>query len=153
MTCWSSMDSFERILVGTDGSAHAEVAVTRAVALAKLLSKPLVAIYVVDPVSFRAMPPESFLADMSSILRKEANDILAGIKNRGKAEGLVVETVVREGRPAEELCAAATAKDLIVVATHGRRGLGRILLGSVAENVVRHAPCPVLVIRDTTRGQ
>jgi universal stress protein A len=64
-------------------------------------------------------------------------------------EGVQVETVVRIGRPGEEILAEAEylSGGVIVMATHGRTGLSRALLGSVAEEVVRHAPCPVLTIR------
>ena len=60
---------------------------------------------------------------------------------------------VRPGRPATEIVEAARelAADLIVIATHGRTGLQHVLLGSVAENVVRHAPCPVLTVREHER--
>ncbi len=60
---------------------------------------------------------------------------------------------VRDGVPWQEIVAAAreTNTDLIILATHGRTGLKHVLLGSVAERVVRHAPCPVLVVRDQER--
>lgn len=145
------MEEFDRIVVGTDGSEHAEVAVSKAFSLAKLLDVPIVAMYVVDPVHFQGFPPEGLVADMTKILNEEAEKVLEEIRKRGDTAGVKVVGLVKEGRPAEELCQEATARDLIVVATHGRRGLGRILLGSVAENVVRHAPCPVLVIRDTRK--
>ncbi len=63
-----------------------------------------------------------------------------------------VETAVRRGDPVEEIVDYATEQriDLIVIATHGRTGLGHVLLGSVAEPIIRHAPCPVLTIRDRT---
>lgn len=145
------MEEFERIIVGTDGSDHAEVAVARAFSLAKVLEVPVVAMYVVDPVTFQGFPPEGLVADMTKILTEEAEEVMETIRQRGERDGVKVVGLIKEGRPAEELCQEATPKDLIVVATHGRRGLGRILLGSVAENVVRHAPCPVLVIRDTRK--
>jgi nucleotide-binding universal stress UspA family protein len=142
------MQQFKRIVVGTDGSGHAEVAVQKAFSLADLLKTPVVAVYVVDPVHFQGFPPDSVVADMTKILREEADRVMGEVRQRAEAAGIKLQTMVREGRPAEELCTVAKADDLIVVATHGRRGLGRILLGSVAENVVRHAPCPVLVVRD-----
>ncbi|MFN8515911.1 MAG: universal stress protein [Thermomicrobiales bacterium] len=60
-----------------------------------------------------------------------------------------METLLREGAPASDIVAAAQEwqADLIVVGTHGRGGLGRLVLGSVAESVLRDAPCPVLVVR------
>jgi nucleotide-binding universal stress UspA family protein len=63
-----------------------------------------------------------------------------------------VETAVRRGDSVEEIIAYAAERrvDLIVIATHGRTGLGHVLLGSVAERIVRESPCPVLTIRDRT---
>ena len=74
---------------------------------------------------------------LRQFLREEAPEV-------GQAE-----VVVTAGRPADEICAAATrlGADMIVIATHGRTGLKHYLLGSVAENVVRQATCPVLVFR------
>jgi nucleotide-binding universal stress UspA family protein len=67
-----------------------------------------------------------------------------------QSTGVKVSAVVREGRPYEESCAAAKAltADLIVQTTHGYTGLKHVWLGSTAERVVRHAPCPVLVVRE-----
>lgn len=141
------MKQIRRLIVPTDGSPHADVAVEHALDLAELLKIPLHAIYVVDQPSFQAFPPEALLVDLSNLIRKEANQVLEGVRRRAEARGVKVETVVREGHPSDEICGAATAQDLIVIATHGRRGLSRMLLGSVAESVIRHAPCPVLVIR------
>jgi nucleotide-binding universal stress UspA family protein len=141
------MKNVQRIVVPTDGSEHADVALEAAIDLAKLLKKPLHAIYVIDHPSFQAFPPESLLVDVTKLVRKEADAVLQRIQERAKKAKAKATTEVREGHPAEEIVRAATAKDLIVISTHGRRGISRMLLGSVAEAVVRSAPCPVLVIR------
>lgn len=141
------MRTIQRILVPTDGSTHADGAVERAVDLARLLGKPIVAIYVVDQPAFQAFPPESLLVDVSDVIRKEATHVLERVQARAAKDGVQVKAEVREGHPADEIVRAATPDDLIVISTHGRRGLSRMLLGSVAETVIRHAPCPVLVVR------
>jgi universal stress protein A len=81
--------------------------------------------------------------------RAEALELLAGIARPLREEGRSVRTAVVIGHPATEICryGAGEGIDLIVLATHGRTGLKHILLGSTAEQVVRHAPCPVLILR------
>ena len=71
------------------------------------------------------------------------------VKKEGKKMGVEVETLVVEGNPAEEILIAAEERDIdiIVMGTLGRTGIQRLLLGSVAEKVIRHAPCPVFVVR------
>ena len=141
------MQNTQRVIIPTDGSGHADVAVERGLSLAKALGKPALVLYVVDRPGFQAFPPESLLVDVSDLVRKEATQVLGRIEEKARAMGVQTTSEVHEGHPAEEICRTAHPDDLIVIATHGRRGLSRMLLGSVAESVIRHAPCPVLVIR------
>lgn len=145
------MPDVQRLIVPSDGSRHADFAVERALELARALGRPVVALYVVDQPGFQAFPPESLLVDVGSVMRKEADEVLARIRSRAEAAGVSIETKVREGHPVDEICREAGPSDMIVIATHGRRGLSRMLLGSVAESVIRHAPCPVLVMRHAER--
>jgi nucleotide-binding universal stress UspA family protein len=87
------------------------------------------------------------MRDTWTIIQKEAEDTLARI--RTKAEGVNLETVVLEGKPTAEIVRFASENeiDLIVIGTQGKRGFERLLLGSVAEHVVRSAPCKVLVVK------
>lgn len=96
--------------------------------------------------------PDGGLAIPAEALReiaKAAHDKLASIAEGPKARGAKVEIHDREGSPAEEAVALAGSipADLIVVGTHGRTGLSRLLLGSVAERIVRTSPVPVLTVR------
>ena len=79
----------------------------------------------------------------------DAAEYLAPLAARLRAQGVDATCQVQRGRPAEQILAAARAShaDLIAMATHGRTGLGRLLFGSVAEEVLRHAPVPVFMIR------
>jgi nucleotide-binding universal stress UspA family protein len=81
--------------------------------------------------------------------RRDAEEYLAPIAAALRAKGIDVSWQVRRGRPAEEIVSGARDAhvDLIAMATHGRTGLGRLLFGSVAEDVLRHAPVPVFMIR------
>jgi len=141
------MKKFDRILFPADGSKHAEPALEQALDFARLLKVPLVCVYVVDVRALEPYPTEGLFVDLRSILEKEATKVLDRVRQRAGKARVKVETKILEGVPEEELVKAAHADDLIVMATHGRRGLSRLLLGSVAEDVVRHAPCPVLVVR------
>ncbi len=142
------------IFVPLDGSALAEKALRYAVPLARKLklnaqllrvySLPREAFIVADGVI--AQGPEQF----RDVVRQEAENYLVGKVDTLRAEGLhnVVGTAL-EGDAANEIIdiAANTASDLIVMSTHGRSGMGRWLLGSVAQKVVQHSRTPVLLIR------
>ena len=82
--------------------------------------------------------------------RRWAQESLDGWAAKAKSDGLDARVVLRTGAPYEEIGALATDEraDLVVMGTHGRGGVGRALLGSVADRVVRMAPCPVLTVRD-----
>ena len=87
---------------------------------------------------------------MIQTVSSEAESYLDGVQSRLIAEGVrVVETQVAQGSPADAIVSLATAEpgSLVAMTTHGRSGLGRMVLGSVAERVVRQSGCPVLLIR------
>jgi nucleotide-binding universal stress UspA family protein len=79
--------------------------------------------------------------------REAATQYLDSVCQPLRERGLNVTTEVRTGTAARELVEAVTPRDLLVVASHGRHGLERWLIGSVAEQVVRHSPAPVLITR------
>jgi nucleotide-binding universal stress UspA family protein len=84
--------------------------------------------------------------------RRQAEAYLAAIAARLAADGLTVTTEVRPGFAAREIVAALQPGDLLVIASHGRSGLGRLFLGSVAEKVTREAREPVLLVRADDEG-
>lgn len=88
-------------------------------------------------------------ADAASASREEHERLARTMADELRAAGLAAEPALRSGDPAQEIIAVARARstDLIVIGTHGRTGLSRLVLGSVARNVVQHAPCSVLVSR------
>jgi nucleotide-binding universal stress UspA family protein len=89
------------------------------------------------------------MADLSEQLEDSAERELPKISECEECEGIEVEEVIVHGDAASEIVRVASERrvDLIVISTHGRTGLGRLLFGSTAESVVRHAPCPVLVVK------
>ena len=90
------------------------------------------------------------MADYDKVQDEFANRVFAGAKQAAEQHGVAVETIhVRNAQPAEAILETAKAQgcDLIVMASHGRRGLGRLLLGSQTSEVVTRSPLPVLVVR------
>lgn len=145
---------YARILVPLDGSTLAERALLAADELARLMSAPLHLLRVVDPTQVDLAgygTYESALAQgpSSPLLTDEgaaAHAYLERMTARESEQGLGTSSEVRYGVAAREIVAVAQPGDLIVIGTHGRGGLARWFLGSVAEAVVRRAVLPVLVI-------
>lgn len=134
------------ILVPLDGSALAETALTPAVELARLHGAKLVLLRAAEAHTLPLADPVQ--AQVAAV--REAEDYLAVVRGRLAAGGLVdVETSAWYGAPAEAIVEAARfrAVDLIVMSSHGRTGLGRLVLGSVAETVLRGTRVPILLIR------
>ena len=104
---------------------------------------------VVPTVGYAGMTEPMPMADISDQLEDSAERELPKIAACEECAGLEVEEVIAHGDAASEIVRVAKERgvDLIVIASHGRTGLGRILFGSTAEAVVRHAPCPVLVVK------
>jgi nucleotide-binding universal stress UspA family protein len=148
---------FTRILVATDFSACADAALRAATALARAMGSTLAIVHVQSPLPAYAFAEGAApdLARLEEDQRRWAQERLEQQAETVRASGLGVSTAIRVGTPADEVVEAARemGADLIVVGTHGRTGLNRLLIGSVAERIVRTAPCPVLTIRDPVCGQ
>jgi nucleotide-binding universal stress UspA family protein len=142
--------SFRRILIALDDSAIAAHAVEVGTELATALKAQTALVHVVDPTL--AFQPDSGIpaAEWVATQKREGQSFLATAAQR--AGELPAWQFLREGKPADQVLAAASEwdADVIVIGTHGRSGVSRLVLGSTAESVVRHAPCPVLVIRPPT---
>jgi nucleotide-binding universal stress UspA family protein len=145
---------YQRILVPVDGSPTAQKGLDEAIALAKLTGGQLRLLYVVDELMFVSSIQEysTYSADMARLLKDAGTEILRVCAERARAGGVQAETVLIDsvsGRVADVIVeqAGKLLADLIVLGTHGRRGLRRFALGSDAEQVVRMAPVPVLLIR------
>jgi nucleotide-binding universal stress UspA family protein len=137
------------ILVPVDFSDHSQKALSYAAALARNSNVAVTLLHVVEPI---AMPDFEFhpLMREREDLAKSATQRLATLANKvGLGGPNAAKVLVRHGTPFFEITGAArTLKtDLIVIATHGYTGIKHVLLGSTAERVVRHAGCPVLVVR------
>jgi universal stress protein A len=142
---------YYRIVVAVDFSPASEEAWAHARRLAALSDAELVLTHVVPEAPRLVGGPltRARLAEVHAALRRWADDKLTKWAETARAEGRRVRLAVRIGIPYEEIVDLATDEraDLVVIGTRGRTGARRVLLGSVAERVVRLAPCPVLSIR------
>lgn len=141
---------FNRILLPTDGSKAVRPAVEAALNLAKTYNAALHVLFVVDqPVSVSGTG-EGFsgLDNLLDALEEEGRHALDAIKDQAEDSDVEVTAAVQRGNPHDDILTYATEHsiDLIVMGTHGRTGVKRALLGSVTEDVVRHAEVPVLTV-------
>lgn len=141
---------FKRILVATDGSENAERAASYGINIAKATGAEVHALYVISTqyaVTTRTVMGwsdafEEYLANKGGVA-------IDAVEKLGKEAGVKIEPVFLKGIPADKILEYAEENniDLIVMGTHGLTGVKRFLIGSVAENVIRHSKVPVMVIR------
>lgn len=134
-----------RIVVGVDASEHARRAVTWAVEEAKLRGAEL---ELVHGISDRDLPawPVGHVVPTHEELEAAAQNLLAEVAESVDTSDLSITSHARSGTPAKRLCDAAEGADLLVVGARGMGGFRGLLLGSVTQQVVAHAPCPVVVV-------
>jgi nucleotide-binding universal stress UspA family protein len=142
-----------RILMATDFSNYSKEALDYAIHLAKSFDVDLYLLHVFEPPLYShtgvtpSIQPEvhHWIRELKEEDEKRLNALAEGLKS----QGVKVHPVFKEGKPFLEVLKTAEEipADLVVLGTHGRTGLAHVLLGSVAERVVRKAPCPVLTVR------
>lgn len=141
------------ILFPTDFSDCGNYALPFAASLARTFGASIICVHVIEPivptVGYSGMTEPLPMADISEQLEDSAERELPKIAEREECAGLEVEELIAHGDAASEIVRIARERqiDLVVISSHGRTGLGRILFGSTAEAVVRHASCPVLVVK------
>ena len=146
---------FERIIIPIDGSKEAEKAAKKAIFLAKSTGIKTVAMYVVNtPIPHVAArgplietPVFTSYPQLWKLIQKQGYFYLNEIEKLGKKMGIAIIRKMVDGHPANEIIKEAKKDDLIVIGSKGITGLERLLVGSVAENVVHHASCPVMVVK------
>jgi len=134
-----------KILVGTDGSRYSKVAIDKAIDFAKAYGSELLVLSVVDvPAEFYAEAPQA----VEDMVRK-AKEYTSAVKQKAGDAGVKAESYVGEAEAWEAVVKLARDQNvnMIVVGSHGRTGLRRLLMGSVTEKVIGNAPCPVLVVK------
>jgi nucleotide-binding universal stress UspA family protein len=149
---------YRRIVVPLDGSPLAEQAVPAAEELSRLTGAPLHVVRIAAVVKpgqfgvFAALEAAAY-ADVVSTDDAESAAYLEAMRTRLAERGLTVTTELGRGDPARELIALMRPDDLIVMSTRGRGGIGRALIGSVADEVVRRSSMPILLVRATGENE
>jgi nucleotide-binding universal stress UspA family protein len=142
-----------RILLPTDFSGCANHALPYAAAIARATGASVICINVVEPivpaVGYTGLAEAMPIAEMNEQLEDSAEREMPDLMGSDELQGLDVEEVIVHGDAAAEIVRVANERkaDLIVISSHGRTGIGRMIFGSTAEAVVRHAHCPVLVVK------
>ena len=144
---------FKHILVPVAGSSTAQLAVDKAIGLAKAFDSRVTAIFVIDPYPFTGVGSDFAYgqAEYLSAATAEANAAIKAAKTAFERAGVSVSTSVIESHAAWRgvvEAAASLQADLIVMGSHGRSGLEKLVLGSVTQAVLSHTQLPVLVVRD-----
>jgi nucleotide-binding universal stress UspA family protein len=142
------MGMYDTILVPTDGSPGFERVIAHAGEVAEIHDAEVVALYVVDATSYTGLPMEASWEGVRDVLDGQGEAALAEVEQL-LDDDIALETTTVEGRPSREIVRVARERgvDCIVMGTHGRGGIDRLILGSVAERVVRTAPVPVVTVR------
>ncbi|MFB6073867.1 MAG: universal stress protein [Haloarculaceae archaeon] len=150
--------TYSNVLVPTDGSDLAERALEEALRIAGLTDATIHVLFVVDDAKIAELASEcgtdtvTFDADVDSLFERfvaTGTHALEDLRDAAAEHGVAVTAGIRKGLPRDEILAYAeeNGNDLIVMGTHGRRGLERYVLGSTTESVLRRSPVPVLVVR------
>jgi len=141
------------ILLPTDFSECGNYALSYAASLARTFGASILCVHVIEPmvpaVGYSGMTEPLPLADITDQLEDSAGRELPKLSGCEECAGLEVEELIVHGEAAAEIVRVAKERniDLIVVSSHGRTGLGRMLFGSTAEAIVRHSSCPVMVVK------
>lgn len=153
---------YQRILIAVDGSDTSNLALDHAVQLAQSQRARLRIVHVVELFTYPLTMLDGPAFDPTPLweaLREEGNNALSRAASKAGSAGVESEIAMLEGDDLSSRVATTIAKDaqgwdadLIVLGTHGRRGFNRIVLGSVAETLVRMAPAPVLLVRSRSRA-
>jgi nucleotide-binding universal stress UspA family protein len=148
------MVAHERILAPTDGSDDVEPAIEHAIGVAATHDATVHGLYVLNSDAYAGLAMESSWNSVDSLLREDAEAAVARVREialeRSETDepAVPVQTAVVEGKPSRQLVRYAEANDcdLVVMGTHGRGGIDRLLLGSVAEAVIRASAVPVTTV-------
>jgi nucleotide-binding universal stress UspA family protein len=145
---------FKHIVVALDGSDCAGRALEAGLGLAKMTGATLAICSVADPSPlYGALEPPVLVERSLEEIRSEARRVVDDALAKAQAAGVSAKGFTPEGEPVYEIisCATSIKADGIVIGTHGRSGIGRLFMGSIAEGVMRQATMPVVTVREEAR--
>lgn len=139
------------LLLATDLSPASEAATEQALGLARRLGAAILAVSAIDPGALR-LAGGRFGARIDQVRAAREREAQALVR-RGRELGIPITFLIWQGDPGEVIVEAAGSEgvEMIVIGSHGLKGVQRALIGSVSDHVVRHAPCPVLVVRSDVK--
>jgi nucleotide-binding universal stress UspA family protein len=154
--------NFNKIMIATDGSACSGIATEKGIEFARLSGGTVYAVYVMPTASLFSMNQgysysigmnpdfEPMYEEIHEAMEKQGQQAVNDVKGLGEMKGVNVESVLLEGNPSDELIRYAEEEkmDIVIMGTLGKTGLDKLLLGSVAGNLVRHSKVPVMVVRE-----
>ncbi|MEI8332001.1 MAG: universal stress protein [Methanomicrobiales archaeon] len=140
---------FTNILVAIDGSEVSDRALARAVDEARIWNAKIHAVYVVEMGLFSSLPTDNTVEIIYRVLEKEGHEKLAQAKAIAATQGLALTTHLKQGHAGTEILAVAGKEkiDLVVVGSHGKSNVDKLLIGSVSSFVVSHGKTATLVVR------
>jgi nucleotide-binding universal stress UspA family protein len=150
------MSQIKRMLIPTDFSAASSLALQYGLDMAFRYGASIHLMHVIEDPAFSTVYPDAYFAELPDLMKRLTEDSekqLADAVAKCAAANVPATSQVVVGRPARAIAKEALDRgtDLIVMGTHGRSGFAHLVLGSVAERVIRTSPCPVLTVRDTSR--
>ncbi len=151
--------NFKKVMIATDGSDYSRLAADKGIELARLSGGTVYAVCVVSTAYLSYMSGDYYFSVgvnpywelMHEALKNQGQQAVNYVKDLGEIKGINVESVLLEGNPSDELIRYAEEEkmDIVIMGTLGKTGLDRLLLGSVAGNLVRHSKVPVMVVRES----
>ncbi|MDW5562678.1 MAG: universal stress protein [Methanomassiliicoccus sp.] len=144
------MIPYHRIIIATDGTDKTTPAVQYGLGVAKAMGAEVTAMCVIDESPYENVANVT-VSEVESIRYRSSAGAVEAVMAQGRAHGIKMRALMTSGTPSAEIVRASSDHDLIVMGTEGRMGVSHLLLGSVAEKVVRYAPTPILVVHSGMR--
>ena len=140
---------YKKILVAVDGSDISRKTLKVAIDEAKVWGSDLIAVYVLETGMFEDIPADQKMEYIRNLFEQQGNNVFEYAEDLGREAGVKVDTIFKEGHAGIEIINAAgeTGADLIVLGSHGRSDIEKILLGSASAHVVHHSAVSTLVVR------